>query len=57
MPSNRTTVQKTKNGQYIVTIPKAMAEARYEGGEEVVWTPTSATALRMDAAEGGDDDE
>jgi len=48
MARNETTVTKNGNGQYTVTIPKAMAEARDLAGKVVAWKPESATKLSME---------
>jgi antitoxin component of MazEF toxin-antitoxin module len=48
MPSNTSKVQKKANGQYVVTIPKALAEALDLAGATVAWQTVSGTKLSMD---------
>ncbi len=41
-------IQRTKIGQYIVTIPQALAEAiRLEPGEKVKWVVTKKGTIEM----------
>ena len=39
--SNKTTVNKTSNGQYRTTVPKAIAEARELDGKKLAWFTTT----------------
>lgn len=43
-----TTVNQNHNGQYQVTIPKAMGDALELAGEEVEWDIISSTKLALD---------
>ena len=43
-----TTVSQNSNGQYQVTIPKAMGDALDLGGEEVEWGIESSTKLSLE---------
>ena len=38
--SNKTTVNKTSNGQYRTTVPKALAEANELDGKKLAWFTT-----------------
>lgn len=52
MPKRTTTrVSQNQNGQYQVTIPKAMADALDLAGKEVVWGIESSTKLSMEKAD------
>ena len=42
-----TTVSQNSNGQYQVTIPKAMGDALDLGGEEVEWGIESSSKLSL----------
>lgn len=43
-----TTVSQNSNGQYQVTIPKAMADALELAGEEVTWGIESSSKLSLE---------
>lgn len=52
MPKRTTTrVSQNQNGQYQVTIPKAMADALDLAGKEVEWGIESSTKLSMEKAD------
>lgn len=46
--TTRTTVHQGRNGQYEVTVPKAMADALELDGEQVAWGIESATKLSLE---------
>jgi len=46
-----TTVNRNSEGQYQVTIPKALADARDLDGKKVEWKAESGTALIMREAD------
>jgi len=51
------TIQKKENGQYVLTIPKELAQGfRLEGGEEAEFEIKSRNALRLEVVDrnGGD---
>lgn len=43
-----TTVTQNENGQYQVTVPKALADAVELAGEKVEWNVESSTKLSME---------
>jgi bifunctional DNA-binding transcriptional regulator/antitoxin component of YhaV-PrlF toxin-antitoxin module len=50
-----TKLQKRKNGQYVITIPKEIALAYgLEDGDELEWSIESRNALRVTINQGGD---
>lgn len=52
MTQSKTTVNKSENDQYQVTIPKALAEGLdLENGDKVEWKIQSGSALRMQKSE------
>lgn len=51
MPKRTTTkVSQNNNGQYQVTIPKAMGDALDLAGEDVEWNIVSSTKLALEKA-------
>jgi len=46
-----TTVNRNSEGQYQVTIPKALGDALELGGKQVEWKIDSGRALRMEVAD------
>lgn len=46
--TTRTTVSQNKNGQYQVTIPKALADAIGLAGEKVEWEIESSRKLSLE---------
>lgn len=52
MPKRTTTkVSQNSNGQYQVTIPKAMGDALNLDGEKVAWDIVSSTKLALEKAD------
>lgn len=52
MPKKTTTrVSQNSNGQYQVTVPKAMGDALSLAGEEVEWGIESSTKLSLEKAD------
>lgn len=50
-------IQQKKNGQYVVTIDKGIADAMDLAGAEAEWKIDSANALKLKINERGDDGE
>jgi len=49
--TTKTTVNQNSEGQYQVTIPKAIGDAMGLADEKVEWTQKSGKALRMEVAD------
>jgi len=49
--TTKTTVNQNSEGQYQVTIPKALGDSMDLADEKVEWTTKSGKALRMEVAD------
>lgn len=48
MSNSKTRVQKKKNGQFVVTIPRGLGESMSLEGERVSWKVVSSKSLKLE---------